>query len=97
MDGIRKYVNPVQLFQELYRLGLTEEQILTTMIQSKSSPGSVLEVGKYKFRYVSETHKFEDNKIEHMIRQVWKGETPEAVLEENRQGETHEANDSKTE
>lgn len=85
-DGIRPYVGSVKLFQELHSQGLSEEEILTTIIKAKSNPGKVMECGTYKFRYSEDTNKYEDNQINKMISKVTEGADPGAVIQES-QGE----------
>jgi len=93
-QGTRQFVNSVQLFQELYRIGLNEEEILDKIVQAKSAPGKVIEVNEYKFRYDQETTKYEDNRVSKMITRVMEGEDPEQVVRGSiQQGEeTHEEN-----
>ena len=77
--GIRSCASPVQVFQELYRRNLTEEEILAKLIEAKKK-AKVVEVEDYKFRYDKETSKYEDNRISCMIERVLGGEEPNAVI-----------------
>lgn len=81
-SGIRQFVNPVQIFQELYRLQIPEEDILNLILEAKQDPGKVIEVPNtnYKFRYLSQREKFEDNKVTSMIDKVMDGEQADSLF-----------------